>query len=229
MSSLSFPTPDATIGQWPTRSTGNNCMTVIRKAVSANVERVDDDAFEYVMSDASVDRMGDIVEQDWTLDDFQRNPIALFGHKSDFPIGTWTKVRVDGGRLKGVLKLAAAGTSQRIDEVIALVKQGILKSVSVGFRPIEHEPLKQGDGYRFKKNMLVECSLVSIPANPNALQVARSLNVSPATMDMAFGEYAGTGRDIMRRELAGEHAATSPARKARTMNIPLAQRIEDAQ
>lgn len=203
-------------------------MTVVRKAVSAQPERVDDDAFEYVMSSADVDRMGDVVEQNWTLEDFQRNPIALFGHRSDFPIGTWTKVRVEGGKLKGVLKLAAAGTSQRIDEVTALVKQGILKAVSVGFRPLEHEPLKKGDGYRFKKNVLVECSLVSVPANPNALQVARSLNVSPATMDLAFGEYAGTGRDIMRRELAGEHAASPPARRAGHMTTNLSQRIEDA-
>src|SRR5918993_3456547 len=118
-------------------------MTLVRKAVSAPVERVDDDVFEYVMSDASVDRIGDVVEQNWDLADFQNNPVALFGHRADFPIGKWVNVRVEKGHLKGRLQLAAPGTSQRIDEIIALVKQGILKAVSVGFRPLDSEPLKQ--------------------------------------------------------------------------------------
>src|SRR5215204_3826463 len=182
-------------------------MDVVRKAVSADVERVDDDTFEYVMSESSVDRMGDVVEQNWELSDFARNPIALFGHRSDFPIGNWTNIRVEGGKLKGVLKLAARGTSQRIDEVISLVKQGILRSVSVGFRPLSHEPLTKGSGVRFTKNTLVECSLVSIPANPNALQIAKALHVSPETISRVFGEIANGDVRALRQVSAGETAA----------------------
>ena len=57
----------------------------------------DDNPFEFVMSTATPDRAGDIVEQDWSLKWFRKNPIALWCHKSDSPIGTWRKVRVEEG------------------------------------------------------------------------------------------------------------------------------------
>src|SRR5262245_34138500 len=97
---------------------------------------------EFVMSDDSVDRVGDIIQADgWQLGKFRKNPIALFGHSSSFPIGTWSNVRVEGNKLLGKLKLAQKGTSQRIDELIGLVEQRVLRAVSVGFMPIKAEPL----------------------------------------------------------------------------------------
>ena len=36
----------------------------------------------------------------------------------------------------------------------------------------------------------MEVSLVSVPANPNALAVAKSLNISPRTLRKVFGEHA---------------------------------------
>ena len=49
-------------------------------------------ADEFVMSDASVDRMGDVIEQSgWQLQNFapDRNPIALFNHDKNQVIGRW--------------------------------------------------------------------------------------------------------------------------------------------
>jgi phage head maturation protease len=46
----------------------------------------------------------------------------------------------------GHLRLAAEGTSARIDEIVRLIRQGILKAVSVGFSPKAKEPLKRSDG-----------------------------------------------------------------------------------
>ena len=52
---------------------------------------------EFVMSDGSVDRMGDIIDLDgWRLDNFRKNPVALFGHNASFPIGKWHDVGVRG-------------------------------------------------------------------------------------------------------------------------------------
>ena len=80
----------------------------------------------------------------------------------------------------------------RIDEIRALVEADILRAVSVGFLPRQSEPLTKngGGGLRFQQTELVETSLVSIPANPNALAVARSLNISRDTVAMVF---AGQG------------------------------------
>ena len=50
---------------------------------------------EFILSDASPDRMGDVIDADgWNLDNFKNNPVALFNHNSNFPIGKWTNLRV---------------------------------------------------------------------------------------------------------------------------------------
>lgn len=211
-------------------------MIIFKAGVVAN-----GDDLEFVLSDATVDRHGDIVEPDgWDLKNFKKNPIALFGHNSGFPIGTWADLRVEGGKLVGRLVLAAKGTSARLDELIGLVEQKILRAVSVGFRPIDSDPIdpKQPWGaQRYKKQELLETSLVSVPANPAALALAKSLNLSTETMSLVFGEPA----EMRRRDVSasGENAAStpnevrsrtglSPLPKGKTMKT-LAQRIEDAQ
>lgn len=198
-------------------------MSIIRKVETAEVS----DDLTFVLSDATVDRYGDVIEAEgWDLRWFKRNPIALFGHSGDFPIGTWEDVRVEGGKLIGKLKLAAEGTSPRIDELRRLVQQKVLKAVSVGFKPVESEPMGQRGGVRYLKQELLETSLVSVPANPAALAVAKSLHLSPDTIRMAFGEQA-TERDV---ESPGEHATPKPqAKKEAAMTTPLSKRIEDAQ
>src|SRR3954467_14246609 len=163
-------------------------MTVIHKTTVAQAAG---DPLTFVLSDATKDRMGDIIEpKGWQLDNFKQNPMALFNHNSGFPIGHWENVKVQGGKLVGTLKLAGRGTSDRIDEIISLVEQGILRAVSVGFSPIERKPLEDGGGIRYTKQELLETSLVSIPANPAAVQLAKSLNVSDATMGLVFGKHA---------------------------------------
>lgn len=133
-----------------------------------------EDVWEFVMSDPTKDSYGDIVEPSWQLKQFKRNPIALWMHQSSVPIGTWDKVRVEGDKLVGRLQLAARGTSELIDTLWSLVEQRIIRAVSVGFRPGKAEPLdpeNPWDGYRLSDNLLLECSLVTVGANPNALNV----------------------------------------------------------
>lgn len=199
---------------------------IVQKTVAS-----DGDGMEFVLSDATVDRYGDVVDPNgWDLRNFRRNPIALFGHQSSFPIGKWENLRVEGGRLVGRLKLAAKGTSARIDELVSLVEQGILRAVSVGFRPLEMEamdPKKPYGAQRYLKQELLETSLVSVPANPAALAVAKSLNLSPETIAVAFGEQAAT----VRRDIGGSgRQADNPKIPQGSPNMKtLSQRIEDAQ
>ena len=133
------------------------------------------DPFEFVLSDETVDRMGDkILASGWDLTDFQKSPIALFSHDHTLPIGVWKNVRVEGKKLLGSLHLAKAGTSDFIDTIRSLVEQRILKAVSVGFQPVEAAPRKSGGGYDFIKSSLHEVSVCSVPANPSALAVAKA-------------------------------------------------------
>ena len=167
----------ACINIWNDRECGKN-MSDINYIYKAGLQS-EADPYEFVMSSAAVDRYGDVVEQDWDLKHFKRNAIALWNHNSNTPIGLWEKVRVEGGKLVGRLKLANTGTSELIDTLRNLVEQRILKAVSVGFRPGGAEPLDKDDpwgGYHLTENELLECSLVSVPANPEAVSVAKALH-----------------------------------------------------
>jgi HK97 family phage prohead protease len=154
------------------------------------------DPSEFVMSDNRVDRMGDVIEADgWDLKNFKSHPIALFNHDPNQVIGTWAEVRIEGKQLRGRLDLAEAGTSPLVDTVRALHSQGILRAVSVGFRPIDKKPLtKDADEYfgpfRFTKSELLECSLVAVPANPRALNAAKSLAIAGDMLAEVFGKPA---------------------------------------
>jgi hypothetical protein len=134
--------------------------------------------------------MGDVIDpKGWQLDNFKLQSDGVI--QSQFLVSNRDMGRCEGSgrRFVGKLKLAARGTSDRIDEIISLVEQGILRAVSVGFSPIERKPLDDG-GIRFTKQELLETSLVSIPANPAAVQLAKSLHVSDATMNVVFGKHA---------------------------------------
>jgi HK97 family phage prohead protease len=209
------------------------------------------EGMEFILSDATADRFGDIVEVNgWDFENFKKNPIALFGHNSSFPIGKWKNIRINEDKdLRAELQLAPKGTSDRIDEIRKLIEADILRATSVGFRPLDHAPINSKDpwgGTRYTKQELVECSLVSVPANPNALAVAKSLNISPSTVRMVFGEDASKG--IVQRSLdvanRGEHAdnkrgakegtktgehAERNGERAKGQKMLLSQRIQEAE
>jgi HK97 family phage major capsid protein/HK97 family phage prohead protease len=182
---------------------------------------------EFVMSDGSVDRMGDVIEPDgWRLDNFQRNPVALFGHNASFPIGKWHDVGVRGGQLTGRLELLDP-VSDRMREIHAAVAGGVLRAVSVGFHSDSVEPLKSG-GIRFIEAELVECSLVSVPANPNALAIAKSLGISREGQQLIFGVSADKDQPTPPRPIGVPAGADTLFRKHKPMN-QLSERIQNAQ
>lgn len=204
---------------------GELSMSTVRK-VHADAGNT----MEFVLSDATPDRYGDVIEPDgWDLKNFSKNPIALFNHNSDFPIGRWEKLRVVDGALRGYLKMAPAGTSPRIDELRNLMDAGILRAVSVGFRPVESTALEGSKigGRRYIKSELIETSLVSVPANPNAIAVAKSLKVSRETLDVVFTKHGTEDLGKTVRNIKGAHASHTPNGKTKQMNI--AQRIIEAE
>jgi hypothetical protein len=55
----------------------------------------------------------------------------------------------------------------------------VIRAVSIGFEPIDAKPIKDG-GLRYERWKLLELSVVSVPANPNATVIARSEDAAPA-------------------------------------------------
>lgn len=193
-------------------------MTTYRTAVSAG------DGMNFVISDGSLDRHGTRINPNgWDLSNFKRNPIALFGHSSGFPIGRWEDVRVEKDKLVGRLVLAAENTSARIDELRKLVEQGILRAVSVGFSVLEWGAPGKSN-FDIEKQELHEVSLVAVGSNTNAVAKARSLNISESTILLAFGEHAEASRAVVS---PGGNASQPPKIERPPAMKTLSQRILD--
>jgi len=178
---------------------------MIRKVVAASNN--DPDNWEVVASDETVDRYGDVIRADgWELDHYRANPIVLFGHSSFEPIGT-NHARVEGKRLLSTIKLAKAGTSPQIDFYRSLIEQRILRATSVGFMPTKGVvPILDKDkritGFEYVGQELLELSVVSVPANPAALALAKSMNLQPEkVLPRAFDEGASAFINRRRCEL----------------------------
>lgn len=138
----------------------------------------------FVFSDSSVDRYGDTIDaRGWVLESFLANPVALFGHDSgsvENVIGRARNVRIDGNRLVGEIEFMEASVNANAEVVYQMVKGGYLNTVSVGFLPIEWAAAKDKSrplGVDFKKQELLEISIVPIPANPNAVVQAKAAGI----------------------------------------------------
>lgn len=118
-------------------------------------------------STKATDRVGDIIlPEAWTkggLENFKKNPILLFNHKYDQPIGKATEIEVDenGLKLTGVI-------SKKVPQY-DLIKDGILSTFSVGFLIKDADYDREKDGFIIKNAELLETSVVSVPCNQDAV------------------------------------------------------------
>jgi HK97 family phage prohead protease len=146
-----------------------------------------------VASTPTPDRAGDVmVPRGCMADAYFANPIVLADHDPTKPIGT-AKLDIADDHVGALIDFAPAGASAKADEYCALAKAGVLKTVSIGFAPIEFEPIK-GAGYRYAKWELMEISLVAVPANPEALVVNRSAQSAVAKAEAAW--KCGASRNL---------------------------------
>jgi HK97 family phage prohead protease/HK97 family phage major capsid protein len=123
-----------------------------------------------------LDRAGDIIEADaWTkggLENFKNNPIILFNHDYNKPIGRATGLEVNDKGLDISAKISKAA-----GDVKDLIKDGVLGAFSVGFRVKDADYMTETDGYKIKDAELFEVSVVSVPCNQGAtFSVAKSFD-----------------------------------------------------
>lgn len=131
-------------------------------------------------STPDVDRHKDIVEPsafDAALEMYKKNPVLLFQHDQNRPVGNVTSVTITDKGLKVTAEVRDA-------EIKEMVSDGRLRAFSIGFVPLATE-LRNADGTAFdpmKQNVwdadlirviksldLAEISIVSVPSNGNAL------------------------------------------------------------
>ena len=153
-------------------------MTMMRVAVPAQINTLGENEVEVIISTSALARDGHILEPSGCdLSNYRANPIVLWQHNPDTPVGRAADLMVEGDKIRARILFAPAGVSPKADEVRGLVKTGIVSGVSVGFDVLDSEPLdpkKPYSGQRFTKWELLECSFCSVPADPGAAVTARA-------------------------------------------------------
>ena len=96
------------------------------------------------------------------LGNFEKNPIILFNHDYNKPIGRATKVTPTADGLHMEAKISKHA------ECADLIKDGVLGAFSVGFKVKDADYVQETDGLQIKDAELFEVSVVSIPCNQAA-------------------------------------------------------------
>ena len=116
------------------------------------------------------DRAGDVVTaQAWAkgVENYRRNPVLLYQHKHENPIGRVDKITVDK---KGIfVEAAVSEAAEKNHGVQTLIKDGALKSFSVGFRVKDGKYNREDDTMMITDVELLEISVVSVPCNQDSL------------------------------------------------------------
>ena len=134
-------------------------------------EEKENDLYTFVVSTPEVDRYGTIIVPsgiDYTA--YLNNPIVLAQHDSDkWPIGRCLGFAMNGENLEATIQIECI--TEEGKKLNKLINAGFVKAVSVGIIPNEYEE-QTIDGQKvtvYTKSELVEFSVVSVPANRQAL------------------------------------------------------------
>lgn len=140
----------------------------------------------YASTFGNVDRAGDIVVPGAFIKSLSQRPAQkvklLWQHDTAQPIGVWNSIYEDS---KGLfVKGQIMKEIQKGAEAIALMKAGVIDSMSIGYVTEESEYSK--DGTRLLKQLgLMEVSLVTFPANEQAT-VTSMKELNPRELEKAL-------------------------------------------
>lgn len=137
----------------------------------------------FVASDESVDSYNSVIAADgWDLERYTKNPVVLFGHASwSHPIGKGNAF-IEGKKLMLDVTFLDEATNPMADRTMRILDEGLM-GASVGFEPLEwgvDEERETGDEdwwnvpLKYTKQRLLEVSVVTLPANENALPEGRA-------------------------------------------------------
>ena len=155
----------------------------------------------------ALDRAGDIIEPGaWTkggLDNYKNNPILLFNHNYDRPIGRAKELEVSENGLD-----ITARISKSAGDIKDLIKDGVLGAFSVGFKVKDADYISETDGYKIKDAELFEVSVVSVPCNQNAVfSVSKSFD--------SMEEYNKFKKDFIKTNSTEEMTEVEQSSEAR--------------
>lgn len=225
---------------------GRDCRRAglgVRKQMITPAEQLGGDmrALRFTISTGCVDRENDCINvSGWKLANFNRNPCVLWAHDATrLPIGRAIDVRIEDGALKATVAFIPDDTpegGQFAESVYRLARQGFIAATSVGFRPLKWDyttdKARGADdffpGVDFQEQELVELSIVTVPANPEALidapgpgeGTAIASDTPPVTGEEVTGLDAATFRVMFEHQK--QEQAKARARRRRVLQLALA-------
>lgn len=163
---------------------------------------------------SDLDRVGDVVLPsafNKSLTEYMGNPVLLYQHNWDEIIGSVLDAKVMEdveGKSGGLWIKAQISNAPDTDSVRVKIREGALKTFSIGYNEIEASYDKERDVYIVKELELLEVSVVTIPANPNAKfstveseNIVNTQNEDKAWSDSEFGELASALNQLDKSEL----------------------------
>jgi HK97 family phage prohead protease len=125
------------------------------------------------------DRMNDIVEARGAKFNL---PLPLLSqHDHHLPIGTIHVAKVTDGQIEIEAEIAKDTGLEYVETAYKQIKHGLVRGLSIGFRALDYDFIKDSDGIRFKQWEMLEVSAVTIPANSEAaITVIRSYDSDPS-------------------------------------------------
>lgn len=159
-------------------------MTIEQKTMSLDVKAVGDEGQieGYGAVFGNVDSYGDIIQAGAFMDSLRgRKPKMLYQHRMEDPIGVWDEYKEDqkGLYMKG--RIATKSTKGR--DAYELVKAGAIDGLSIGYITRDYD--MDGNNRRLKSVDLIETSLVTMPANSEAI-VTSFKNADVRDIERAF-------------------------------------------
>lgn len=123
----------------------------------------------FIISSTGVDRDRDTFTEKALRDvaTTTKSLIALFNHDHAKIVGVWENLKYEAGQLTADIRLAKTGMGKFLK---SLLDEDIPLSSSVGFAVKDYTKNDHG-GLSFKSVSMYECSIVAVPANPEAQRI----------------------------------------------------------
>lgn len=132
-----------------------------------------DGIYEATISTTSLDRQGEVViATGMQADNYMANPVVLYDHdygeRGGLPVAKTLSLTVTTDAITAKFQFPPKGASVKADEVHALWDAGFLNAVSIGFLAMDYA--KDAPVFTITSWELLEFSICSVPANPQALR-----------------------------------------------------------
>ena len=176
-------------------------------------------------STSAIDRVGDIVvAAGWQLGEYRKNPVVLLSHDHAAPVARAERVGVIGDALTAMIAFPDEGVAEKSHGNMAPDHGRRFEgNQCLILRPLRSTPMANG-GQRYEQSELLEISIVSVGANPQALiQGSVPASTQPtSTRKLVSGRMLRLRREVAelrktapRRMDVAEAAMTEPRRAAR--------------